>query len=259
MYNKYYNVIINMSNLNERITISDVKLSTDKINKLIDNTNNLLTCDKECRKRKNIDNLRRLWDEAIDIEKNAPDNVEDAERNYYVFVDGEYKYNQMLLKRYKKQINEIEKKTMKLHNESINELKTYNEYYKSQVNSFDKLKKYLKINKNDNNKLNLELDNLISSIQTNDRKSVYEEKNISYVKNIHKIIIILLLLTNIYFIIHSIFIYINKKDKKLIIRNTIIFTFISFLLLVDYKNIYLIDIYKSIINILKFIYYSISS
>jgi hypothetical protein len=204
---------------NQPITASDIKLSTTKINKLINDTINSINCDKACQKRKHIDNLRNKWMNAKKIEKEAPINLENAEKNYYVFVDGEHKYKQILLNRYNKQAKQIETNTLKIHNELMNEIKTYYDYYKSQVDSSQKLKNYLKINKDKNDKLKLELDNMISSIQTNDRKSVYEKNNINYVKKFFNIILLLFVITSIIFLIYSINKYSNTKNVMDITKN----------------------------------------
>lgn len=198
---------------NQPITSSDIELSTDKINNLIQNTNNILQCDDECQRREHIDKLRNKWLAAKEIKENAPINVEDAERNLYVFEDGAYKYKQMLLERYKKQAAKTEKESLKSNTEFMNEIITYNQYYNSQIISFNKLKNYLKIKKNENNKLELELDNIIASVQTNDRRSVYEKKNINYIKIIYNIIIVIFFITSIIYLIYAINkYYINKNN-----------------------------------------------
>ena len=215
---------------NQPITSSDIELSTDKINNLIQNTNNILQCDDECQRREHIDKLRNKWLAAKEIKENAPINVEDAERNLYVFEEGAYKYKQMLLERYKKQAEETENESLKSNTEFMNEIITYNQYYNSQIISFNKLKNYLKIKKNENNKLKLELDNIIASVQTNDRRSVYEKKNINYIKIIYNIIIVIFFITSIIYLIYAINKYYINNNNIYFLKDiiTIIILYILF-------------------------------
>ena len=244
---------------NQPITISDIKLSTNKINDLISKTNDMISCDQACQKRRHIDNLRKKWKNAIEVEKNAPINVEDAEKNYYVFVDGEYKYKQYLLDQNKKKAKQIEKNSLNTHKELMNEIKTYYDYYKSQYETYNKLKNYLKIKKSENNKLKLDIDNIISSVETNDRRSVYEINNINYVNTIFNVIIFFYIITSIIFIILIIKKYFNINDEMFLIKNVLVFIGLNTLLFLNYNNIYFINIYHFITNVFNNIFYSISS
>jgi len=216
--------------MNQPITTTDITLSTDKINNLIQNTNNLLQCDDACQRREHIDTLRKKWLSAKEVKENAPINVEDAERNLYVFKDGEEEYKQFLLERYKKQALKTKNESLKSNHEFINEIRTYCKYYHSQIDSFNKLKNYLNIKKTENKKLKLELENIIASVQTNDRRSVYEKKNINYIKIIYNIIIVIFFITSIIYLIYAINKYYINNNNIYFLKDiiTIIILYILF-------------------------------
>ena len=244
---------------NEPITISDVKETSYLYNKLINKTNDMIRCDSECQKRKKIDDLKKKWEKSVEVEKNAPTNVEVAEKNYYVYVNGEEEYIKRSLDQNRIKAEQIKSNSLRSHSELMNEINTYYDYYKSQYDTYKKLEKYLKIRENENNNLKLDIDNIISSIETNDRRSVYEINNINYVNTIFNVIIFFYIITSIIFLIVIINKYFNINDEMFLIRNILIFILLSTLLYFNYNNIYFSDIYKFITNIFNIIFYSISS
>lgn len=243
---------------NKPITSADIELSRHGINKYINSVNDSIICDHKCNIRRKKNELKKKWDYAIKVEKEAPNNVEDAERKYYHFVDGEHKYKQLLLNKYKIKAKQIKTNSLNTHNEFINEIKTYYDYYKSQYDTYSKLENYLKIKKNENDKLKLDLDNIKSSIETNDRRSVYEINKINYVKFIFNVILFFYVITCIIFTVLTIKQYFNINDDNFLKKNVFIFFVLNTLFFLNYYDINFSDIYKFIINLFHSIFYSLS-
>jgi len=149
--------------------------NSDGMNQMFQNMQSLLTCDSDCQKRKKIDELRNNWKNQEKQQQLAPNAVENAEKEYYIFAEGEQGYEQMLLKKYTKQSSKENASSNKSHHNLIKELHKLVDNYKTDTATLNHLKELSKMKLLEHNKLESAIDKDISIVQTNDRKVVYED------------------------------------------------------------------------------------
>lgn len=148
---------------------------TNNINATLSTLVGKIGCDSECQRRKKIDELKKKWHNAEKIQQEAPENTEDAERNYYVYEKGESGWKEVLIKRYTNIANENKHTSLKEHKLLIDELDTLIKDYQGETVALNKLKVLLKIRLEEQKNLVDAVDSEQSSAQTNDRRVVYGE------------------------------------------------------------------------------------
>lgn len=148
---------------------------TSGLNSIYANLSKQLSCDSECQKRMNIDELRKKWKAAKLSQTNAPNVTLDAEKDYLVASEGIDGYHNTMLERYTGVANSTQQKVMQSHNEIMKEIIALNDNYSTQTNSLTRIKELLNIKLNENSSLLEQIDQVTASVQTNDRKVVYEE------------------------------------------------------------------------------------
>lgn len=185
------------------MTSSNINLNSDtvsKMNGIVANLQSMITCDSECQKRKNADELRRKWNNAKEDLATAPSNVQSTEQAYYVFTEGEVGYRQMLVDKYKNVANKTSASAKNTHKKLMDDLETLLGNYTAQVSSVNRLKELLQVRINENRELSLAQDNNISNVQTNDRRVVYENWAQKWLHTIKKIFLILYIALAIFFL-----------------------------------------------------------
>ena len=136
-------------------------------------------CGPECQKAQRDETLKRSYDQSLLNMKQAPDKVKVAEKNYYISMNGSEFYNNVLKDRY---TTEISDESSKIIDDQKTNLTTFN----SIVNDYDVSNLYIKRITDlmdrlvlENTNLNSKIDRLSSNVTTNDRKTYYEEQQIT--------------------------------------------------------------------------------
>lgn len=181
-----------------------------KISSFIDNVNSqsMLRCDDECQKNKKSSELYEKYVDAQNNERNAPDEVETAERNYYVYSKGDYAYNKMKEAEYTKKGNKIANVLKREFNDKFKELEllynnvqqqnTYNKHIDDLVDTYSK----------GNQQLEMDIQNTESQSNVANRKATYFSQYNTMVDNISLVIYRLNIILAVLFIILA---YLGKK------------------------------------------------
>lgn len=170
------------------------------------NLMNQISCDSDCQKRTNIDNLRKQWQAAEISQKNALSTTTDAEKNYIVAADGIQGYNEKMLKRYTGVAKRAQTDAMESHVEVMREIKSLIATYEAETLSLARMKDLLRIRLSENSTLAGDVDIDIATVQTNDRKVVYEEWAKSWLFVVGKMLMVLYILIAIVYLYVSPFI-----------------------------------------------------
>ena len=176
-------------------------MSMPELNKTYAHLNNLLTCDTECQRRKNIDSLRNKWKAAEKAEKNAPDVTAAAEKNYWVFSKGELAYQNMLLDRYRGIAQKKLASSEKTHDEWKKEMNILIDDYTAETKAIARLKELLKVRLDENEALKEAIDEDVRQVNTNDRRVVYSDWAKDFLYDVGKG------LRYLYFIIALVYLY----------------------------------------------------
>lgn len=154
-------------------------MDLDKVNALIQQASDTIACDANCQKDKKSGDLKQIFLDAQSNVQNAPNKLNEAAKNYYVFTSGESGYNEYLDKDLSAKANKI---TTDIENnfygnvsqvtKSINMLDGLS---LNRQNIIDLLQTF----EDENDKLSDEVEKTENKTLTNDRKMYYEEEGIS--------------------------------------------------------------------------------
>lgn len=237
--NKNVNTVFN-NNLNT------MGLPMNKLNGVLANLQHLMVCDTECRRRNHADKLKKQWLEAKQKKNSIDANIEDAERKYFTFIDGDLGYNQVLLERFKKIAEENKKKSLKNHTEFMNKLNILFSTYKSLTDTYNNVVELENNKKKENKDLTLKLDKLNSDIQTNDRKVVYEDWDTKQLNPFHTVLYYGYYIFFVIFLIYGPFF--REKLYKNILYTLFMITLFVLPFLINRISILIIHIYKKGFN-----------
>jgi hypothetical protein len=182
-------------------TLIQSGLPENKINSLIAMAKDKLTCDVDCQKERSSTNYKQKWDLAVKQYEQAPEEIKQAEKNYYVFDKGYPAYKDMLYDRYAKSADQF-KKT------SNEKYKKVNEDIEQLIGTYDTSNTYLKqmnellrIKMRENKKLKKDIDEYLSATQTSGRKVIYEDRARDWLTTIRYILLFF------YFLFLVVFLY----------------------------------------------------
>ena len=184
--------------------MSDV--TQKKLQELIDNANEKLSCGEgtDCYYNKRVQELETIYKKKLLNVKTAPEQLDIARKNYYVFKDGKDKYNSEEYKR----LTEVSKSHILKLIENHDKIYATN---KSLITNLNLLKKYEHLLINDIKSLNKEdrqisqnIDDSRDDLNTANRKVYYELQEInslSFWHTLFRYLYILITLIFIYFFI----------------------------------------------------------
>lgn len=201
----------------------------DLANKIISDANKIIkSCDTDCMKQNNKQELKNRFLNAKKALNEAPYNLKSAKRNFYVYSYGQNRYNQIKEREIKKKIDELAKNLTVNHNEFMDmidtSLKSYDDsviYYNNMVDMYEKYNEY-------NEKALVGIDNKKNSYFLNARRVDYENEELDKIKiwyNISLIIYFLILATYIFS-----FIWFGLYNNKTNLTALILFCVFPFLI-----------------------------
>lgn len=236
-----------LSNVQQQIQTNMQQMSGQDqtgLNAIYANLINQLTCDSDCQKRQQIDELRNTWKAAQSSQKNAPNVTIDAEKNYLIAYEGVDGYNNTMFKRYSGVAETAQKNATQSNKQVMKEIVALNSDYDAETKSLSQVKELLNIKLAENSRLLELVDTDIASVETNDRKVVYEDWAKEWLRVVNKALYWIYIVTALVFIYKSPFIQ-NSKWK----------TFTGWLLpiglfiypyLIYYIAAFILNVYKQI-------------
>jgi len=170
------------------------------------------SCGPSCQNDKEAERLRKLYLDAKDNVEFGNERYNDAEKNYYLFINGESWWNDYRRdknnKSTKSELSKRNKNFINLH-ESVNKSVTY---YNSQFNNANSINELLdNINKK-LSKYEQSFSNKEKQVQTSYRKTTYYETDIKNIESAISIIQKIYFLLVLVFAITTIFFFGKAKD-----------------------------------------------
>ena len=189
-------------------------LPQNKLNGLIAMIKERLICDTACQKERTKTDLKTKLDLAQNNLEQAPQKVKSAEKNYYVYTEGESGYDTLLYQRNEKNAESFKKNAMLHHMEQMKEMEILVKNYDADKLYVERMNELIKIKKEQEKTLKEDIDQYISHTQTNDRKVVYENKDMKWLNNFRFFLIIIYYILFIAYFFMSDF-FTNEKYKSL--------------------------------------------
>jgi Fe2+ transport system protein B len=159
-------------------TMEQQQKTQQQINALLEQSYQSLTCGPSCQKLKKRDELKQKYLDAKTTLQTAPHDLEESQKNYYVYAKGEAAYDRLKEKEWKEQAKQMAEQLSHLFQKELTNAETMNSYLKIAVtnsqNSTDLLQQYSSQNK----EIIMALRESQTDIITNDRKTYYETEAI---------------------------------------------------------------------------------
>ena len=213
-------------------TLNNAGFDTDTINNSLKIANENASCNSECQKQNNINILWQNWQEILNLKKDLPEQEEEAHKKWYIAVNGEEAYYNLIQERLTEKTNEQIQSNSNKNNNLQNEINNLEEKNKKLVEVNNTLRDYENKLNSENKLLEINLDEIIGNINKNNRKFDYENIEI---KNILVTKYFVIFLYYIIFVLFIIFgnLSVNNfyKNKKIII---LMILYIIFPFLVNY-------------------------
>jgi hypothetical protein len=241
-----YNALINSGLKPNQYTFSNGKGNAQpSIN--LNNISQYNSCGFKCQaeKKKNQGLYTKYIDAGANL-RNAPNNLSSAEKNYYINVLGQSRYNDLLMEKYKSEIKKIvfdEKNLFSIKKKNIVMLL---DYYKKNILLNEKLDELIENTIKENKSIIDTTNKIVTTKNTNERIVYYDNKQIEYIKNMKKINVYLLLILYILFISGILIFRKDLLNKKLILFFSILLIIPLFFIPVITR--FLLTIYNWITN-----------
>ena len=183
------------------LALAEAGLPQNKLNALLALVRDRLSCDDNCLRERRQKELKLGLDTANRNLHDAPENVTDAEKKYYVFTKGKKGYQEMLFKRYTRKAQELKANALDKHSELMKQLYALNDDYAAETQYGYRMAELLKIREQENHELKQVIENEIAATETNDRKVVYEDYERDWLYSVRKGEILLYYLLIIFYLI----------------------------------------------------------
>ena len=176
------NIDASETNKNTENLLKKQQISTEKLNSLLEQSVNTLSCGPTCQKAKIEKELKQKYLDAQTNIKTAPDKLETTRKNYYVFTEGKTFYDDMLEEELKKKAEIMGKMLAENFRDEIINVKTMNSYYNTSLNNSDYTKELYAVYLEKNKIIQNGIKNHHADVVTNDRKTYYETEAIQDLK-----------------------------------------------------------------------------
>jgi len=173
------------------MSITPSTLNTDNINDLLSQLNEKLSCDSDCQKKRTTDELKRKWTTLEKNAKNSTNNIEEAKKNYFLYVGGESGYKKQKKSEYVQLTADYENKENEEHNKLTGYIDDNLNTYISNNELNTRLTELLNLKKNENKELENKIDEYSKIAFTSERKVIYEGHDMKRIMIYNKICVFL--------------------------------------------------------------------
>jgi hypothetical protein len=212
-------------------------------NAIIKQAQSYLACDDACQRAKKEQELLRDYQSAQMRLFNGTDNLESTSKNYYTFAKGDSGYNDFNKGKLGDVANQIAGKYSTMWNEIVNNSQVLNNVYQSDFMNVNHAKELHQTLAQKNKDLDTRLKDILNDISTSDRKTYYEDQELSDLQwwyNIYLAIYIILLVT---FVISSFLVPTEMSKYK---RIAVVVFLGLYIFLAKYAAIALIKLWEYI-------------
>jgi len=152
-----------------------------KLQDLIKNANSALQCGPTCQKLKKREELKQQYINAQTNVISAPDQLRQAQKNYFLYSFGTAEYNDVISKELTSKVDKIAATMQQEFDQNVEKANNLTDTYDTLDNQneymLDLKSKYIK----ENALLTLKIKDITTDIVTNDRKTYYQEQNMDRV------------------------------------------------------------------------------
>ena len=200
-------------------------LPMNSINEMVESAKDTLLCDSNCQRDKKAKQLRNAVCTAEQTLENAPGNLIDAERNFYVYTKGEKGYEDIMLKKYTNEANIMKEEAVIIHTALMKDISALIDSYKINTTNLSRLNELLGARVKENEQIKKIIYNNTGIAATKQRLVAYEDKEIDWLSTVRKTLIYCCVIVFILYLIFSDFIknarYKSKQELSFILLSLI--------------------------------------
>jgi hypothetical protein len=189
-------------------------LPPDRLNGMLAVLQNNLLCDSNCQREKKIVELRERMYQASNVVKTAPNDLSQAEKNYYEYKSGSGEYLDYLLdknkREYQKVIDEMTRAELESYKQSIALIYGFS----AEKIHAKEMSKLADILIKENTELEAELDSMVGVTTTSDRKIDYQTRETDWLRKIRYVLYTVYILVFILYLLLGNFITDKLYEKK---------------------------------------------
>jgi hypothetical protein len=159
-------------------------------NSFLESATQNIMCGKECQQKKTSQQLKQDYLNAQTNLITAPQQVEETQKNYVTFTQGEQAYNQLHSSQIQQKVTTISNTFQEKFNNEVSKIQNQIKGYSGLLINFKNVIELYINYKKDNVLLFKELKDETSDVLTNERKTYYEDQGIDNLKFIYYYILL---------------------------------------------------------------------
>jgi hypothetical protein len=150
---------------------------------------NTLMCDDECEKNKNTLLLKNIYDAEKTKVVTLPQDLSKAERDYIVYTDGQDVYNKTITDRFASTAEEYKQNSIKKQRAFMSDIAQSLKQYQAEKNMAVRAEELLAERQKEYERLNSLYNKYERIVQTNERKVVYQHKDMEWLFTSRRVMI----------------------------------------------------------------------
>tara|TARA_B110000971_G_scaffold167615_1_gene171875 strand:+ start:5053 stop:5742 length:690 start_codon:yes stop_codon:yes gene_type:complete len=190
-----------------------MSLQSKHFNKLLHDARERMTCDTACQRGKKIEELKIKYEYAKDNMNTT--RINEAERDYIVFSDGQDVYNDVVDDKLRKEAQQIGNEVIGNFNKAGQQITTDIESNALLLLNYHNILDLLKTYTAENLKLNKQIKLDGNDVLTNDRKTVYEEQGQTTLNTLHYALTVIYIC---FFIASLVYMFWVPSDKTAVVK-----------------------------------------
>lgn len=176
----------------------------NKFNSFLTAASQQIACGTECQQQQQAENLKNIYLNAQSNLTLAGPQYDIAKKNYYVYVDGQSGYNQMMEQQYTNKANTIVNEYKGNYDKQINQIKSLLTTYDGILINFRNVVDLYTQYKEENLQLYKQIKTNSNDVLTNERKTFYEDQSIDSLNKYYQyILLVIYIITVICYVIFS--------------------------------------------------------
>lgn len=204
----------NQGQINLDNQLKEMGLSSEQLNGMIEMVNKDVMCDATCQREKKLEDL---YNKMLKAEKNledAPNNLANARRSYYIFKDGENNYNNTQQSKLRSDAILDLKKVKEEFDKRVDRTQTMVDEYEAMLVYTENMDELLNTQITKNQRLSKDIDNIKTKIFTNDRRYHYFDESVEWQTYLNNIISFTFWVLIVYYIAYFLLYKGNYTDKR---------------------------------------------
>jgi hypothetical protein len=201
----------------------------NQFNSFLDKATKAISCDSECQKKQVEQQLKDKYLNAHSNLSLAEPDFQVAKKNYYTYVSGQNGYNEMIEEEFKQKADLIVQKFKENYQDEIAKIRSQLETYNGLLINFRNIEDLDRKYKRENRQLYKQLKQDTNDILTNERKTYYEDQEISSLNGYYYYILwVIYIIVLLCLIVFSLF-YPSQSSWKVKLLLVIIFLALPFI------------------------------